>query len=124
MAQNNEELVRLKQLTRRALILGGVQIAAFGGIAARLYHLQVEESDRFALLAEENRINVKLLIPPRGQILDRFGKQLAVNQQNYRVVLTSEQSPDVEATLEALGRLIAVGPAERERVLRWLSVAA
>ena len=118
MAQNNEELVRLKQLTRRALILGGVQIAAFGGIAARLYHLQVEESDRFALLAEENRINVKLLIPPRGQILDRFGKQLAVNQQNYRVVLTSEQSPDVEATLEALGRLIAVGPAERERVLR------
>ena len=118
MAQNNEELVRLKSLTRRALILGGVQLAVFGGIAGRLYQLQVEESDRFALLAEENRINVKLLIPPRGQILDRFGKQLAVNQQNYRVVLTSEQTPNAEATLETLGRIVAVGDSERERVLR------
>lgn len=118
MAQNNEDLVRLKSLTRRALILGGAQVAVFGGIAARLYHLQVEESDRFALLAEENRINVKLLIPPRGQILDRFGKQLAVNQQNYRVVLTNEQTPNAEATLEAFASIVAISDTERERVLR------
>ena len=118
MAQNNEELIRLKSLTRRALILGGAQIAIFGGIATRLYHLQVEEAARYALLAEENRVNVKLLIPPRGQILDRFGKQLAVNEQNYRVVLTSERTRNVAATLDALERIVPIDAADRERVLR------
>jgi len=118
MAQNNEDLNRLKSLSRRALVLGGLQVAVFGGIAARLYHLQVEESSRFALLADENRINVKLLIPPRGQILDRFGEQLAVNQQNYRVVLTSERSPNAAATLAALARIVPLSETDLERVLR------
>jgi len=121
MAQNNEELIRLKSLSRRALILGGAQLAVLGGIAARLYHLQVVESDRFALLADENRINVKLLIPPRGQVLDRFGEQLAVNQQNYRVVLTSERTPNAKATLAAFERIVPLHESERERVLREIA---
>lgn len=118
MAQNNEELIRLKQLGRRALLLGGGQLALFGLIAGQLYKLQVLESDKYKLLAEENRINIKLLTPPRGQILDRFGVQLAVNEQNYRVVLTREQTPDVDATLDRLGQILSIGEEERARVLR------
>ena len=118
MAQNNEELLRLKGLSRRALLLGAGQLGLFGLIAGQLYKLQVLESDKYKLLAEDNRINIKLLTPPRGQILDRFGQQLAVNEQNYRVVLTREQSPDVEATLDRLSQILPIGAEERARVLR------
>ena len=55
------------------------------------------------MLAEENRINMRLLPPPRGLILDRFGDGLAVNRQNYRVVLVSEQTDSVADTLDRLG---------------------
>jgi flagellar basal-body rod protein FlgF len=38
--------------------------------------LQVVEADRYQMLADENRINWRLLAPPRGRILDRFGEPL------------------------------------------------
>lgn len=118
VTKRNEEQLRLKSLSRRALLLGAGQLGLFGIIAGRLYQLQVLESDRFTLLAEENRINLRLLIPPRGQIVDRFGTPLAVNEQNYRVVLTRERTPDVEATLDALSRIVRLTEADYARVLR------
>ena len=47
------------------------------------------------MLAEENRINLRLLAPRRGRILDRFGVPLAANDQNYRIVLVAEQAGDL-----------------------------
>jgi penicillin-binding protein 2 len=61
-----QEADRARCFTRRALFVGGVQVAFFGALAARLYHLQVERSADFALLAEDNRANQRLLVPPRG----------------------------------------------------------
>jgi len=117
MAQNNEDLLRLKGMSRRALLLGAGQLGLFGLIAGQLYKLQVLQSDRYRLLAEENRINIKLLTPPRGQILDRFGVQLAVNEQNYRVVLTRERSPDAAATLDRLAEIVPISEEDRARAL-------
>ena len=71
---------------------------------ARLYQLQILEKDRYTVLADENRINLRLLAPPRGRILDRFGVALADNRQNYRVVVVPEQAGDIEATLERARR--------------------
>ena len=87
-------------------------------LVARMYQLQILESDRYAVLAEENRINLRLLAPLRGRILDRFGVSLADNRRNYRVVVVPEQAGDLEATLRALGELIELGEAEQRRVLR------
>src|SRR5712692_6759175 len=80
---------RSKLLTRRALLLAGGQVALLGTLAARLYYLQVMQAGRYAMLADENRINLTLLAPPRGRIVDRFGVLLATNNQNYRVVLAN-----------------------------------
>ena len=59
-----------------------------------MYQLQVLDKDRYTVLADENRINLRLLAPPRGRIFDRFGVALADNQQNYRVVVVPEQTGD------------------------------
>ncbi|MEQ9449673.1 MAG: penicillin-binding protein 2, partial [Rhodospirillaceae bacterium] len=88
-----------RTFTRRALLLGGAQAALVTGLAARMYYLQVIESEQYKLLADENRINLRLLPPPRGRVLDRTGVELANNQQNYRVVLIAEQADNVAQTL-------------------------
>ena len=83
-----------------------------------MYQLQILEADRYRVLADENRINLRLLAPPRGRILDRFGVPLADNRQNYHLVIVAEQAGDIEATLAALATLIELGEADRRRVLR------
>jgi len=83
-----------------------------------MYELQVVEADRYAVLADENRISLRLLTPLRGRILDRFGVALADSRQNYQLVIVAEQAGDVAATLDALGGLIEVGETDRRRVLR------
>lgn len=104
-------------ITRRGMLLLGVQGAVAGALAWRLRHLQVEEHERYRLLAEENRINVRLIAPARGQIFDRDGRPLAVNIQNFRVVLVREQAGDAEEMLDRLASLIDVSEAEHARVL-------
>lgn len=77
---------RYRLLTRRAAVLGGLKLAGLSALVGRLYYLQVVESARFTMLAEENRISLRLVAPSRGTIVDRFGAPLAVNQQNYREI--------------------------------------
>jgi penicillin-binding protein 2 len=109
---------RMKLLTRRAVLLAGGQVALLGTLAARMYYLQVVQADRFGMLANENRINIRLLAPPRGRITDRFGASLADNRPTYRVVLVAEQAGDINSTLNAVASLIPVSEADRRRVLR------
>jgi penicillin-binding protein 2 len=103
---------RMRVFTRRALLLGAGQLAMFGALAGRLAYLQVIDADGYALLADANRINHRLLPPERGRIFDRHGVPLARNSPTYRVLIVREQTADLRATLEALGRLIAL-PEER-----------
>ncbi len=109
---------RHKLFTRRVAMLAGGKFILLSGLAARMYYLQVIESEKYRTLAEENRINIKLLPPPRGRIVDRSGVPLAVNRQNYQVVLVSEQAGDPEETLDRLGQIIEIGESDRRRVLR------
>ncbi len=109
---------RIRSLTRRALVLGGVKLGLFGVLGGRMHYLQVTEGERYRLLAEENRINLRLIAPSRGQILDRFGAMLATNNQNFRVVLVAEQAGDVEATLGKLSDIVPLTAADIGRVIR------
>jgi penicillin-binding protein 2 len=118
MAINRRDNDLQRVFTRRALLLGTAQLALFGALAGRLYYLQVMESDKYMLLAEENRINMRLLPPRRGRVLDRFGVELASNRRNYRVMIVAEQTRNVDATLEALSKLIQVDDSQRARVKR------
>ncbi len=112
------EKLRVKSFGRRAAILVGGKLALLGVLCGRLYYLQVLESQRYQMLADDNRINLRLLAPPRGHIVDRNGAPLAENVQNYRVVLVPEQALDVRETLDRLNTVIEVHEYDRRRVLR------
>ncbi len=104
--------------TRRALLVMGGQVAVLGGLAARLYQVQVVEGSHFETLANENRISARMIAPPRGRILDRFGVPVAGSRINWRALLISEQTTDVKATLDAFSRIVPLTDYERARIDR------
>ncbi|MCB2107032.1 MAG: penicillin-binding protein 2 [Rhodobacteraceae bacterium] len=119
MISRDSDWVRM--FNRRAAVLAGGQALLVSALAGRLYYLQVIEGERYRMLAEDNRINLRLLPPPRGRILDRFGEPLAVNQQNFRVLIIPEQGDDIKTTLASLSQIIPLTDHERERVRKEAS---
>ena len=115
-ARDTEESAR--RVNRRSLFMGGAMVAMFAVLGARMRYLSVEQADEFRLLAEENRINMRLIPPERGLIFDRNGKLIAGNEQNYRVTITREDAGDVDAILARLTRLIPVTAEEMDRIRR------
>ena len=112
------DATRFKRFTRRVALLGGGKFVLLSLLAGRMYQLQVIESDKYKTLAEENRINLRLLPPPRGRILDRFGRPVAINQENYRVTVVAEQVSNVEELLDSLSGILSLSDHERQRILR------
>lgn len=118
MLPGGRENKQIRSFTRRAAILGAGQALMFGVIASRVYYLQVVESEQYKVLADENRISLRLLPPQRGRILDRFGEELATLRQNYGVILIPERTRDVKHTLEVLSEHVLISTENHERVLR------
>lgn len=109
-----------RRVTRRALLIGGGMGAMFAALGWRMRYLGVEQADQFRLLAEENRINMRLIPPTRGVIHDRNGKVLAENEQNYRVVITREDTDDVQAVLNRLSHVIPMTQRDMDEALDGL----
>ena len=86
--------------------------------AHRPFHLQLDQADEFRLLAEENRINIRLLPPARGLIFDRNGIPIADNEQNYRVVMVREDAGDVGEVLAKLTEIVDIDPDDLTRAMQ------
>lgn len=105
-----------RSLTRRALLLGGAQAAFAALLGFRMRYLQVEQAEQYRLLAEENRINIRLIPPSRGQIYDRNGAVIAENVPSYRITMVREDAgDDIELVLRRLSALIDIAPEDIER---------
>ncbi len=123
MARDIRDTARQALFTRRAAMLSFGTMGLFGTVFWRLYGLQVRQAEEFGILAEENRVNVHLLVPKRGRILDRFGVELASNRQNFRVLLVPEDArnvggSNVEEALNVLGEIVELSDYRRRRALR------
>ena len=97
----------LKQtFDRRSFAVGSIQ----GGIglllAARMGYIAVAENEKYEMEAESNRVNLTLIPPRRGWILDRNGSPLASNRADFRVDIIPERLEDPDATVEVLGDLL------------------
>ena len=107
-----------RAINRRSLLLGGAMTAFVAVLGARMRYMQVEKADEFRLLAEDNRISIRLIPPARGLIHDRNGKLVAGNEQNYRVIISREDAGDPEHVLRRLAGIVPISPEDMERALK------
>ena len=110
--------------TRRALLLGGIEGGVAALLAGRMAWLAIAENERYKLLAESNRVQLVLVPPRRGWIVDRQGRPIAINRSDYRVDLIPDQLEDPQMVLAELTRLLALPPDEVERIRDELDKAA
>jgi len=106
-----------RQITRRALFLGASQLAFVGALGARMQYLQLDQADQYRLLADENRINIRLLPPARGLIYDRNGTPLATNKPVYRITIVRDDAGNLD---DVVARLTALAPIDPEELAQAL----
>ena len=91
---------------RRTFVIG----AGMGGIgtilAARMAYIAIAENERWVLESESNRVNLSLIPPRRGWILDRNGAPLASNRADFRVDVIPDRMSDADATLGVLAGIL------------------
>ena len=102
--------------SRRMLIVGGAQAAVAGVLVGRLGWLSVKENQKYNLLSEDNRVQLILVPPRRGWIVDRFGKPIAINRSDFRVDLIPERMADPQRELAMLTQLLQLGPDQVDRI--------
>ncbi|MDA7428223.1 penicillin-binding protein 2 [Primorskyibacter aestuariivivens] len=113
-----------RKISRRGLIVGGLQAGFVGLLGFRMRQLQVDQADEFRFLAEENRVNIRLIPPARGEIFDRNGVAIAENEPAYRITIVREDAGDVEAVVARLGKLVELDPEELERAMTEMKRSA
>jgi len=114
---------RYATFTRRSVGMGGAMTAVFAVLAGRLYQLQIRNGDQYMVEAEDNRVSERLIAPPRGRIMDRFGVELANSRRNYRVLLVSEQATTgVEAALDTIGKVVLLTDQQRKKILHDIAM--
>ncbi|HEY5634604.1 MAG TPA: penicillin-binding protein 2 [Burkholderiaceae bacterium] len=100
-----------------------VVLACFAILAARFVYLQVARHADFHAQAEDNRIALLPLPPPRGLIYDRNDVLLADNLPAYTLELIPERMADIDGAIEDLSQVIEVTPRDRRRFKRLLADA-
>jgi penicillin-binding protein 2 len=110
--------------TRRALVVGGAQAAVGVALAARMAYISVVDNDRYVLESESNRVNLTLVPPRRGWIVDRGGKALANNRVSLRIDIIPDRLHNKEMVLGQLQTLLRLDGDTMERINRDLKAAS
>jgi penicillin-binding protein 2 len=110
--------------TRRTMVLGAVQGGIGVLLAARMGWISIAENEHYELLSESNRVNLTLIPPRRGWIIDRYGKPLANNRTDFRVDIIPDRVHDKDATVASLAELLSLDPDEVQRIKEDLKDAA
>ncbi len=86
----------------------------------RLYNMQVREGDYYRKLSENNRIRIKRLKAPRGNVYDYRGILLAGNQPSFNLYVVKEDlyAGDPEETLKRVSQILPVSLEDIEKRLR------
>jgi len=101
-----------QRFDRRTFVLGAVQGGVGLLLAVRLGYLAIFENEKDRLASESNRVNLTLIPPRRGWVLDRHGSPLASNRADFRVDLVPDRLVDPQRTVAELGELLQLTPVQ------------
>ena len=109
--------------SRRMLLVGGAQVALGATLIGRLGYLAVSQNEYYRLQAEDNRVQLLIVPPRRGWIIDRNKRPIAINRSDFRIDLIPEQVEDPKQTLRVLAQLLNLGADEVDRIIEEMKAA-
>ncbi|MBI4390424.1 MAG: hypothetical protein HY575_00935, partial [candidate division NC10 bacterium] len=75
-----------RRVGRLLLVLTTVVVV----LVLRLWYLQVLEGERYLVMARNNRLRLRLVEAPRGNLFDRYGQILVDNRPSFDVYVVPE----------------------------------
>ena len=108
------EAMQTYSFSRRAWLLGTAQAGVGVLLAARMGWLAIAQNEKYNLLAESNRVNLTMIPPRRGWIIDRHGAPIANNRTDFRIDIIPDRLEGGDAgrdrVLGLLARLLDLDP--------------
>ena len=77
----------------RAFLLAAIIVTIFIGFALKLMQYQVVNAEQYQQMAQRGYSSVQSIDAARGELLDRYGRPLAVNEVSYDVIINEAYLP-------------------------------
>jgi penicillin-binding protein 2 len=110
--------------SRRAMLVSAAQMGVGALLVGRMGWIAIADNEKYTLLSESNRVNLTLIPPRRGWMLDRRGKTIAGNRTDFRVDIIPDRLRDTDRVLALLTELLALKPDNVDRIREALDKAA
>ena len=109
---------KLQTINRRMFIIGAAKLVVFTGIIARLFSLQITETNKYLTLSDKNRLREWRLPPIRGEFLDYFGNTIAGNLKIYQLHVIPEQVEDFKYLMLRLKEILKLTNSEFNKLIK------
>ena len=116
----SEKKIQLQKLNRRAFFLLLGKLSFFSILSWRLFNIQIKNSKQYQTLSTNNQIDVKIIYPVRGLIMERSGKIVATNLKVFDLYIIPERIKSLNETLNILSNFVDIS-FERKREIIKLS---
>jgi len=93
---------------RRAMYASVVLIVFFAVLITRLWYLQIQQGEEYKKMAENNRVRYLEVAAPRGNILDRYGREIVTNRPSFNVVWAREDNRLDDTLIKKMARILEV----------------
>ena len=118
MAKKRKEILEVSnQISRRMLLVGGMQIAFGLILVGRLYQLQILDNASYLKLSDKNQFDHRLVIAPRGRILDSKNRLLAGNSEVFELVVIPARTKDLKKLLFNIDGIIGLSREEINNII-------
>lgn len=93
---------------KRALYAAFVLLFFFAVIISRLWFLQMQKGEYYRELADSNRVRYLEVAAPRGNVVDRYGREIVTNRPSFNVVWVREDNKIDDEWLKKITRILGV----------------
>lgn len=103
-------------ITRRQFVLGSMQAGLVALLVGRLGYLQLYKYNQYLQRSKKNSTSKILLTPIRGEITDYKNTKIAINIQQFNLILRRPTSKVAQNSLEKVFALLQVSSTQRQEI--------
>ncbi len=114
----SNELLRNYLITRRSFVLLAGKLGMLSMLSLRMIYMQIVEGAKYKTLSDKNRINIVMVHPLRGKIIDIDGKIIADNNSAFRVILDKTENPKYKNIVNILCDILGLQDIDRKSMMK------
>tara|TARA_B100000575_G_scaffold169909_1_gene135943 strand:+ start:4531 stop:6333 length:1803 start_codon:yes stop_codon:yes gene_type:complete len=104
-------------LNRRSFFLYLFKLSLFGVVGWRLFDIQIKNSEKYKTLSKSNQIDIEVIYPLRGKILDINNNILVTNKKVFDVYIIPEKTKNINKTLNQISDIFKIDFNKRRKII-------